>query len=376
MKKVVLVTNIPTPYRIPLFNELNRQLQQENWSLHVIFAAATYKRRKFSVDPDSFEFNHSFLHAATIQRDDVERTTFLYNGLNKALLHLKPDAIIVSGFSPATARVFARHLIFRTPYFIWNGSVISPYRKDGLIKSIYRKILASNAAGCIVYGSRARKYIESLGVTPEKINIAINTVDADYFRDAVKCCKENHAAASPPRLLCISYLSPRKNIQQVLEVMRRVVETRPNVILDLVGDCEQREELEKFSKEHGLEHNIIFHGYVQKESLPPLMANASAFLFQTDFDIWGLVLNEAMAAGLPVFCSPNAGAADDLIRDQQNGFIVDFNQPKEVAAQVLGLIDQPDMLNAIGQAATASISKHASLELSARGFVSALKSLQ
>jgi len=56
MKTIVLITNIPTPYRVPLFNELDAALRVRGRRLHVIFGAATYARRNFKLDPASFQF--------------------------------------------------------------------------------------------------------------------------------------------------------------------------------------------------------------------------------------------------------------------------------------------------------------------------------
>lgn len=100
MKKVVLITNIPNPYRVPLFNELSKQLKNEDIHLKIIFANKTYKRRFFELNENDFQFDYSFLNNEAITvGNNSENSYFTYKGLLKQLNIEKPDSIIVSGFS-------------------------------------------------------------------------------------------------------------------------------------------------------------------------------------------------------------------------------------------------------------------------------------
>ena len=77
MRKAVLVTNIPSPYRIPLFNAIAGQLRQDNIELTVIFGRKTYERRKFDqVSESEFEFQYRFLDSETIDFGNQEKTYF------------------------------------------------------------------------------------------------------------------------------------------------------------------------------------------------------------------------------------------------------------------------------------------------------------
>lgn len=88
---------------------------------------------------------------------------------------------------------------------------------------------------------------------------------------------------------------------------------RNDFSLRIIGDGPAADSLKTLTKELELENTIIFEGFKQKSDLPPYLEQTDCFLFQTGCDIWGLVLNEAMASGLPCIVSPNAGAARDLI---------------------------------------------------------------
>ncbi|MFM7217294.1 MAG: glycosyltransferase family 4 protein [Bacteroidota bacterium] len=375
MKQVVLVTNIPTPFRVPLFNELASAMEKQGMHLHVIFGASTYSRRMHTVDASGFRFSYTFLDASTISRRDKEKTTFLYNGLATLLNKIKPDAIIVSGFSPATLKVCMRQIVKGTPFLVWNGSIVADFRKEGLFKNRMRKWLVSRAAGFIAYGTRAKEYLVQQGAEPDAVEIAINTVDTDFFRDETDRLRKQLPGEPVYRLLSVGYLSPRKGAIRLIDLMRVLSRRRKDIVLDIVGDGEERAMLERRVKEYGLNDLVRFHGFVPRERLPEHMAKASVFLFHTEFDIWGLVVNEAMASGLPVICSPNAGSARDLIKEGSTGFVRDFHHPETVADLVENLVDQTEFANRIGKDASRFITENVRLADSAQGFISALKHL-
>ncbi|MEO8087449.1 MAG: glycosyltransferase, partial [Bacteroidota bacterium] len=117
---------------------------------------------------------------------------------------------------------------------------------------------------------------------------------------------------------------------------------------------------------------VTFHGFIQRNELPRYFAQSTCFLFQTDFDVWGLVLNEAMAAGVAVLSSVNAAATHDLVIDGETGFAVDYNRQDEVLEKLNLLLDSSDLATRIGQNAQHFIEHKSPLTVSAKGFVNSV----
>src|SRR5690606_26896094 len=92
------------------------------------------------------------------------------------------------------------------------------------------------------------------------------------------------------------------------------------VSLLYAGSGPEDEEVRKAALLHD-SVDVHFHGFARQEELPSLYRSARLFLFPTMRDVWGIVANEACAAGLPIIVSPSAGANDDLIVDGRNGYI-------------------------------------------------------
>jgi glycosyltransferase involved in cell wall biosynthesis len=377
MKKSVLITNIPNPYRVPLFNELSKQLKNDNIHLKIIFANKTYKRRLFQLNESDFQFDYTFLdnEAITVGNNN-ENTYFTYKGLYQQLKNENPDSIIVSGFSSATIKVFLYTLINRTPYIIWNGSIAKKGRKDSFIRTLQRKLLTHFAKAFIAYGTKAKSYLMNIGAADENVFIATNTVDTSFFETATNECRQSIHNDGLNHFLYLGYLVPRKNVGLLIDIANELKQKRNDFCIDIIGDGESREQLELIVKNLDLCEFVKFHGFKQKNELPSYFANTKALLFQTDFDIWGLVLNEAMAAGVPCLSSANAGASSDLIQNNHNGFVVDYENKADIIEKINFIIENPEKATEMGNRASEFMLANANVAVCAKGFINAIKSIE
>lgn len=372
LKKVLIVTNIPNPYRIPFFNELNRRLKDLNIHLKIVFGASIYSRRKFILSPAEFEFDYEILPSRTFHFGNNEKTIFTYSKLLREVNKFCPDKIVVTGFSPATLKLWWRSFFRNTNYIIWSGSVLRNGRNDSFLRKVERRLLLKRASGCIAYGTKAKEYLIESGVPGDKVTIAINTVDTYFYSNETNKFRLQLQAENKKHLTFLGYLVPRKNVQVLFSAIRLLAENRKDFILDIIGDGEQKPELEKLVIEKKLQDFVVFHGFKQKKEIPFYFSKSNIFLFQTDFDIWGLVLNEAMAAGIPCLASVNAGATFDLVKEGETGFAIDFNDHNKVAEKINWLLDHPAESKEIGENAAKFIAEKASIHNTAEDFIRAI----
>jgi glycosyltransferase involved in cell wall biosynthesis len=119
---------------------------------------------------------------------------------------------------------------------------------------------------------------------------------------------------------------------------------RPSAPFDLtlLGDGELRAELEKLRSKLGLEDCIQMPGFKQYEELPEYYSNAAAFIHASTTEQWGLVVNEAMASGLPVLLSNRCGCAPDLVKDGVNGWTFDPTNEEQLADLMLRISSDED----------------------------------
>ncbi|MDH7513812.1 MAG: glycosyltransferase family 4 protein [Clostridiales bacterium] len=375
--KILLITNIPTPYRIPLFNELYEQLKNKGLKLTVLFGAYCYPYRKWDVDLSSCNFDFRVLSSRHLMLLDNERVVFTYPGLINLVLRDEPRAVITNAFSPATTKLWLISWFKKIRYLIWSGAIESKGQPDSPIRKIHRKLLVRKAVGFIAYGTKAKDYLVNLGAKPEDIEIGINTVDIQFFRSRTKPSqgeiRKRWGTNGKKILLYVGYLVRRKRLDLLLKSIKILAAKRRDFVLKIVGDGPEREKMVDLSDRLNLQDLVIFEGYKQKDDLIEIYTEADCFLFPTEFDIWGLVLVEAMAAGLPCIVSIHAAATHDLIIDGVNGFAMDFADSIEVAKKIEMIMDNPHFARKIGEEARRLIEAKASLAKSAEGFVRAIE---
>jgi glycosyltransferase involved in cell wall biosynthesis len=344
LRTLAVVTNIPTPYRVPLFNTLAEALPEAGWRLHVIFGSLGNQRRRWSIEKGDYRFEHEFLEGRNL-RLGRERIVNTYRGLAAALERIRPDGIVVTGYSAGTvaATRYARRA--EVPLAIWSGTVAGP-RDRAWWRLLLRRWLVRRSDGFLVYGSAARDYVLSLGATPDKVHIAWNTVDTDRFL-ALPAAR-GPLPKEPLRLLTVGYLEPGKRIDLALRAVAEAARRGIDVEIEVIGDGSALAELERLARDLGIKAR--FPGYVEYAALPARYATAHAFVFPTEYDIWGLVLVEAMAAGRPCVASVRAGATRDLVADGVTGYAVDFERTGDVADRIAAL-REPGTVERLGEAA-------------------------
>lgn len=370
--KVLLITSIPTPYRIPLFNELSKQFKQQSIQFKVVFGALGYSRRKWDIDMSDCNFNFEVLSSRKITLPDKENTFFTYKGVLSVIKKEEPSIIIITGFSWATTKLWFRSLFVSSPYLIWSGAILSKARPDSLLRKIHRMILLKRAKGFIAYGIKAKEYLISLGADPDEITIGINTVDTDFFRKKTGELRIHSKKKDKKELLFIGYLVKRKRVDLLFDVAKILIRKRQDFILRLIGDGPDLENLKALAHDLNLVDHVSFEGFKQKSIIPKYLAEADCFLFPSEIDFWGLVLVEAMAVGLPCISSIYAGATFDLIEDGVNGFVMDFSNTVEVADRINWILDNPQLSKEIGERARNFILENLSLIKSANGFIQAV----
>jgi len=228
--------------------------------------------------------------------------------------------------------------------------------------------------GFIAYGTKAREYMVNLGAKPEKVEIGINTVDTNFFRREVEKCRNKFKRASNKKtLLFVGYLTKGKRLDLLLGSIKILAESRNDFILKIVGDGPEKDNLIRLANCLGISQFISFEGYKQKESLVNYYAEADCFLFPSEYDIWGLVLVEAMAAGVPCIASIHAGAVKDLIEDGITGFVVDFSNCETVAEKIYDILDNTNFVERLGKKGQNFINENITLQISANGFMQAIQ---
>jgi glycosyltransferase involved in cell wall biosynthesis len=369
--RLVIITEIISPYRIPLFNTL---AQQGDIDLHVIFLAETdLGLRDWKVYRNEIKFSYQVLRS---WRWQIGKHNWLLNvGIGHALESARPEVILCGGYNYLAswqALLWARW--HGTPFLLWSESSLQDSRSGRPVVEFLKTEFLRGCSGFVVPGRAALDYLRFHGIEEDKIHTAVNAVDNDLFASAAECARRIAAQRRielglPNRyFLFAGRLVREKGVFELLSAYARLDATlRQQVGLVFVGDGVARQDLEAGSR--GVAPGTIkFAGFAHRDQLASYYALADMLILPTYTDTWGLVVNEGMACGLPVILSDVAGCAADLVTDHWNGRIVPAKDVEALASAMGALAGQTDQLAMMSVNSMSRVLKYSPSEWS-RGII-------
>ncbi len=376
-RRLVILTEIISPYRIPLFNTLARGGTVD---LHVIFLAETDPQlRQWHVHKDEIAFSYQVL--ASWRKRIGQYNLLLNGGLAPALAAANPDAIICGGYNYLASwqalRWARKHNV---PFLLWSESNQQDLRGGHALVEFLKAEFLRRCSGFVVPGVSARDYLRAHKIKSELIFIAPNAVDNGFFAAAADSARQNATQIRerlnlPERyVLFVGRLVPAKGAFDLLSAYAKLDSSlRLRVGLVFVGDGVARPALE--AQAAAISPGMIrFSGFAQQEQLASYYALAEMLILPTYTDPWGLVVNEAMACGLPIVLSRVAGCAPDLVADDGHGLLIDPGDVDRLAAAMQRFITQPELAAAVGARNLDHISQYSPAHWSA-GIVAAVNRL-
>jgi glycosyltransferase involved in cell wall biosynthesis len=313
--KFALITEIPAPYRIPLFNALAERVE-----LRALFLAERDPRRPF-YEPHENEWRveQYILPGRQLRRGG--RWVVLSRGVIGDLRRFRPDAVGVGGWNePAFWQALAYCRFRRVPLLVWVESTARDARSDAGPLRLARSAMARTAAGAFVPGTAAAEYARALGF--RDVAIAPNAIDASVFAEA--------AVDRSGRESCTFLYAGRLDPEKGVDVLLRAFEQVPGRLV-IAGSGTEEECLRALAPK-----GVELVGPKTRGELVRLYAEADVLVLPSRSEPWGMVLNEAVAAGLPLVATDEVGAAHDLIEDGVNGFRI----PAEDLSALAGALRQ------------------------------------
>jgi glycosyltransferase involved in cell wall biosynthesis len=244
--------------------------------------------------------------------------------LGAQLVRFAPDAVAIPGYSEAFALAAARLCrVLGLPAILMSDTHALSARGNRLREFAKRQLLTLFDAA-LVAGTPHRDYLAGLGFPRESVALGYDVVDNNHFAPAAS------SFPLPPRtrdpyVFCCARLVPKKNLAFLIDAFTRYRDASPSHTWNLViaGDGPLRAALEAQASATRYAHAIRFLGKIAYADLPSIYRAASAFVLPSRSEEWGLVVNEAMAAALPVIVSNRAGCARDLVTEGVNGVTFD-----------------------------------------------------
>lgn len=348
--RISLLTEIPAPFRIPLFNAL---AGREDVDLSVLFLSERDpKRLHYALHEGELAYRRRVLSGWELVHGS--RWIVFSRGVVAALRQHRPDLVVVGGWNqPAfwLAALYARAT--RTPLVAWVESTARDERPGSGPLELAKRGLIRSCSGFLVPGVASRTYLRDLGVDDALIVTAPNAVDSDIFSTEVELARDDPSLRERLGLegcvvLYVGRLDPEKGVDVLLEAVRALPLT-----LAIIGAGSRDAELRRQAPP-----NVRFMGALPRERLTEWYAAADIFVLPSRSEQWGMVLNEAAEAGLPLVATEAAGAAHDLIEQGVNGARVPVGDAVALEAALARLTSDPRLRATAGARSRELVASH------------------
>jgi len=193
-------------------------------------------------------------------------------------------------------------------------------------KGFWEKLAYRNAAFCIAASSAVKEYFQSMGI--KNITVIPNGIDIKRFEKLNRQEARNKLDLNDEFvIITVARLERRKGLEFLI---RALPELRFPFVCLLVGDGEEKGNLENLSEKLGVSDKVKFLGQINNKEIPGYLAAADCFVLPSLEEGFGIVILEAQAVGLPII-GTNIGGIKDIIEDGKTGLLVEPADPKEIA---------------------------------------------
>ena len=354
MMKVLFITNVPSPYRVDFFNELGKLCE-----LTVLFEKQTSDERDESWKNYRFEnFKGVFLKGKSIGTDVAICFDILRYVTDK-----RYDEIICSNMSSPTGIIAIMTMkLLHIPYYLEADGGTA--KSGNGIKEKIKKLIMAGAKGYFSTSKSCDKYFETYGARCELVH-----------RYPFTSLKENEILVKPLSyqekfelrkkldlqedkiLISVGRFSYLNGYGKGYDTLMKVCEKLPDDIgVYIIGD-KPTDEFVEWKKEKNLVH-LHFLPFKLKKELFEYYQAADLSVLLTRGEAWGLVVNESMANGTPVLTTDACVAGLELIRNEENGYVVPVDEVKLVEKLIHDFVADEDNKNKMSKSALSSIRKY------------------
>lgn len=343
--KIAALTTVSGPYIVARYSAFAANLPKNSLFLIELGQVSSIYAWKDS------QFSTAYQRIILSEQSAEAQSSFsLFKSIAKVLHQIQPDVIVICGYGvPGMLEALFWSFLNRKPTVL-----LSETKEDDAGRSWWREALKSflikQYKAALVGGQPHKRYMSKLGMPTQAIFLGYDVVGNETFHpDKIKHLP---APIKTPYFLAINRFVSKKNLIRLILAYANYRSRLKNSAWDLIlcGDGELLVDVKQKIAELGLEKHIHLPGFLQQDELLPYFAHASSFVHASIQEQWGLVVNEAMAAGLPVIVSKRCGCFEDLVLEGINGFGFDPENQEELTQRMIQISCGEVDLQAMGRA--------------------------
>ena len=379
--RVAFVNTHPIQYFAPLYAYLNRTeefaitaVYLSDFSIRGSLDRAFARRVTWDIDLLS-GYDARFLKGAGRRNEPAGFFSIIAPQIWREVSRGGFDALVVHGHTPAACLIAVAAARWAGVPVFARGETHLGLRR-GLLKRVVRKPLMTafyrSLSGVLAIGSANIAFYRAIGVPEERIFLVPYAVDNARFTEGTRLSDEQRkqvraalgVADDDPIVLYAGKLQARKRPDDLLRAAARLKDRRVGFHVAMVGSGEMAAALVELAGRFGLD-NVHFHGFANQSALPQIYGASDVFVLPSENEPWGLAVNEAMCAGLPIVASAEIGCAADLVRAGVNGQTFETGDVEGLASALHPILGDAGTRRRMGLASSDIISRWSYAECAA-----------
>ncbi len=333
--KIFILSIFPAPYRVGVFKHLSKRFITKTF---FEFLHNENRNSKWFIGKSEFEYT------LLTSEDGINEYKREIGNLSNY------DFVLVYDFLTIRAlKLMLKCILMKKPYVInCDGAFINKNPIKNLIKTFFIKM----AKACLASGEHAKRYYLTFGAKEENIYFhKFTSLNEDDILETIisksekSKIKKELGLKDKKTAISIGQFIPRKGYDVLISAWKDI---DPNYELIIIGGGEKEEEYIKQISENNLT-NITLIGFKSKEEIVKYYKACDLFVLPTREDVWGLVINEAMAFGIPIITTDNCVAGLELIKDGINGYIVPVEDTEILAEKINKILADEKLCEDMGR---------------------------
>lgn len=360
MNIVVVFINIGA-YHAARLRAFNSVCKQRNWTLTAFQLTSDSLDHPWGELNDLIDFPVVTLQSDTTTLQDKKQQHRL---LSQHLDSLAPDAIVIPGWGYSISRDALRWATRRNiPAVLMSESKRDDEPRIWWKEQLKSLLYVRKFSAALVGGRSHKQYLVQLGLSPEAIFLGYDVIDNHYFCQNAQSARQNPSLCrqqepqipARPYFIAVSRFIPRKNILRLIDAFdryrRQLSDNHSAWDLVICGSGEEEHAIrERISQLH-LQEVVYLPGFKTYIEMPKWFGLASALIHPALSEQWGLVVNEALASGLPALVSNRCGCFSELILEGANGFGFDPCNVEQLSQLMLKVSHRDTNLAAMSKSA-------------------------
>ncbi|MEA5428998.1 glycosyltransferase [Arcicella lustrica] len=373
MKVLIVHNQLWAHYKAIVFNELQLISNQENDFELLVLQLARIEKSRLKFDDTSVfkhQYNYQLLHDGVLEDLSLKQRVL---GILRTIQSYRPDIVNLTGYYDLASLIVLWYCKLTGIKTVLSNESTSGDHTRNFLKELFKSLFIIKLFdGFFNFGQQSKGYMLALGAKASQMLVNRNCVDNQLLEEIYKenyqqrATKQASLKLPKHNFIFVGRLIEFKNLFKLIDAFK-IAQKREDWGLIILGDGDLKATLKQYAQDLGVQNVFFFEG-VNWQQVPQYLSLSDVLVLPSFSEPWGLVVNEAMACGLPIAVSNKCGCAAELVKESENGFTFNPENVNEIAETLVKFMDKKLDLVKMGEVSKQIIQEYSPINVAKEMF--------